>query len=179
MVFAIDLLENENLSGLVWANVLVPFVTSLLIRGPDFERRFNKRVDQLIHSDQNVNINIARTFEFQRLLTIVAAAKWSVFKTSGNPPLISNDLGYVPSINTDNDERGISIPFGNKNMILNIVPKIKRVIVKAVKGNWIPIIEYIPHKIINTTSFNLTVGNYAQNFIFGEDNMLVRNYLKE
>ena len=116
LALAIELLSNENLSALAWANVLVPFVASLLIRGPDFEERFRNRLPGF---EEAIEINGARVFEYQRLLAIVSTAKWVVHRITKDPPLLTNELGYVLSKTGEKLEISISIPFANKFLVLS------------------------------------------------------------
>jgi hypothetical protein len=67
---ALDQLIKGTITCQIWANTLIPFVTGLLIRGPDFNERFENRiirlgVAELAPSD---NTNVARLFENQRLV---------------------------------------------------------------------------------------------------------------
>lgn len=173
---AIDLLLNQNISALAWLKVLVPFVTGLLIRGPDFSERFEDRIIKIGASNVNTDINLARMFEFQRLLTIVATAKWVVIETEGITDLITNDLGYAPYGNPIRMERGMAIPIGKKN-VLFIVPQIYRWIAYYSKDEWKPYIEYAYLTIGDTNSFNRMLGKYSQRFIFGSCEKLIMDNL--
>ena len=76
LALAIDQLITGTIPAITWANTLIPFVTSLLVRGPDFNKRFEGRIKNLginrtISPD---NTNFARLLENQRL------SAWFIFK---------------------------------------------------------------------------------------------------
>jgi Protein of unknown function (DUF4238) len=65
---ALEDLIHDRLSAAVWASTVVPFVTSLFVRGPDFNRRFETRLGDLQKlRGSSDNTNLARVFEEQRL----------------------------------------------------------------------------------------------------------------
>lgn len=173
---AIELLINQNISALAWAKVLVPFVTGLLIRGPDFSNRLINRFQDLGEIGKRADSNIGRMFELQRLLPIIATAKWIVFEMNGFPELITNDLGYIPFRSRKSCETGMAIPIGKKN-ILMIVPQIFRWIAFYSKGEWKPIIENTFLDIGDSSSFNQMMGIYSQRFIFGSNEKLILDNL--
>lgn len=173
---AVDLLANRNLSAFTWASVLVPFVASLFIRGPDFENRLYGRIPGFW---KNKMTNFSRVSELQRLLPIIAVSKWVVTRMKKENPLITNDLGYTISQNFESQEKGISIPFASKNIVLHITPKIERKLILSVKNEWIPIIEYpnFDGPYLSTESFNNHIDYYAQQYIIGENVDLIKRYL--
>lgn len=99
---ALDALEEREhpLDGALWAKVLVPFVSSLFVRGLDFATRFRQRLthgsaqlDQLFTWPDNAIVGMA--IEWQRLLAPTMAAEWSVFHGSGNVLLPTNDVAHT------------------------------------------------------------------------------------
>jgi len=174
---AINLLLNRNISALAWIKVLVPFVTGLLIRGPDYSERYENRINNLEVNGERMDINVARMFELQRLLPIIVTAKWVVLETSGLPELITNDLGYIPFGNPRKKEIGMAIPIGTKN-ILMITPQIYSWIAHYFNGEWKPNIEYGYLDIGDPTSFNQMMGHYSQRFIFGSNKKLIYGNLQ-
>ncbi len=104
---ALDALGDARrpLDGRLWAEVLVPFVSSLFIRGIDFEARYRARMGGLMSAMHDENddtfderwrdtVAIGRTTDWQRLLAPTMAAQWTVFHGSGRPILPTSDLGY-------------------------------------------------------------------------------------
>lgn len=185
--FAIEQLLNRSITAQAWANTLVPFVAALLVRGPDFNIRFQGRLESLFQSElleddlqyvrSSDNINMARLMEYQRLLGQVTIALWLVLEKNGRDSLITNDLGYAPFINPQAGHRGMSIPL-SENHTLAIIPRKRNLIAYAQNNEWYPIIEYIQLEKNNHTGLNKAISGIAQRFIFGSDDTSIRKYLK-
>lgn len=175
---ALEQLINQTLTCKIWANTLVPFVTGLLIRGPDFNERFEKRLANIgvAEFSSSDNTNMARLFENQRLSSSVLGAKWIILKARGNEPLITNDLGYAPFLNPLTQDFGIAIPI-SLDHILIIAPKLKRRIAIGIGGTWWPIIEYMDLPINNHVGLNQTIAGFSRRFIFGPDNDVINSHL--
>ena len=189
---AIDELINDRLSAFTWARVLVPFVAGFLVRGPDFDLRFTKRFEgmdgfsvsayeDLVEKPFSDNVNFARLRERMSLLAPVMAAKWLLLETTGNDPLIINDLGYVGMRGRDMGKRllsdvGLAFPLG-LGYILSVIPQTRRKVAVEKKGVWVPVIERSKLTRDNHIQFNELAGQYASRFIFGPDEDTVRRYL--
>jgi len=178
---AIDLLIAGRLDARSWIRILVPFVAAMLVRGPDFNLRFERRLRALgldPHMDltSEDNTNGARLLELQRLLGPVAVAKWTVVHVIGKEPLITNDLGYAPYLNKVTGETGISIPL-NLTYTLSISPRTRREILRAQSGRWIPVIDYFHNMPNNHEDLNNALSSIAQHFIFGPDDTTIEKYL--
>lgn len=92
--------RESQLSGSLWLRTLVPFVASLFIRGKTFMDSYSDHRDELLASsegivDVNADANGSRSYQFQRLLTPIAAANWCVIHTDSHPALITNDLALA------------------------------------------------------------------------------------
>lgn len=178
---AIDLLITGNLDAKSWIRILVPFVAAMLVRGPDFNNRFEHRLRALgfnLHEEllSEDNTNGGRLLELQRLLGPIAVAKWTVVHVIGQEPLITNDLGYAPYMNIVTGDKGISIPL-SPIYSLSISPRTQRDILIAQSDNWIPIIEYVQNLPNNHEGLNRALASNAQRFIFGPDETTVEKYL--
>src|SRR5829696_8082619 len=82
---AMTLLIGGEVDAETWVRVLVPFVACMLVRGPDFDKRFERRISALgIDTEaghvSKDNTNHARLLELQRLLGPVVVAKWVVLR---------------------------------------------------------------------------------------------------
>jgi len=189
---AINELIHDKLSAFTWAKVLVPFVAGFLVRGPDFDIRFKNRLERmegfsvsefedLLNRPFSDNINLARVRERTDLLAPIMAAKWMLLETTGNDPLIINDLGYVGmkggyvEVGVQQDI-GPTFPLGLGHM-LAVIPQARRKVAVERKGEWVPLIER--NKLIrdNHIGFNTLAGRYARRFIFGPDEETVHRYL--
>lgn len=116
---AVNLLIDRKITADLWARILVPFVTSLLVRGPDFNRRFETRMfswlgNHLKEYTGRDNTNQARLFERQRLLPSIFSANWALSRVESNVPLLINDLGYAPLFDPEKKKMGLAIPLDKK-----------------------------------------------------------------
>jgi len=175
---ALEQLINQTLTCQIWANTLVPFVTGLLIRGPDFNERFDERLANLgiAKISSSDNTNMARLFEYQRLLASVLGSKWIILRARGNESLITNDLGYAPFANAMTQDFGIAIPISLQHILI-IAPKLKRRIAIGIGGTWWPIIEYLDLPENEHIGLNQTIAKFSRRFIFGPDNDVIARYL--
>jgi hypothetical protein len=103
---ALDALNNASvpLDGRLWAEVLVPFISSLFIRGLEFIQRYQSRLPGLtgppeddsppLFPSWHDNTLAGRDIEWQRILAPIMSAEWTVVHGSGEPLLITNDVGH-------------------------------------------------------------------------------------
>lgn len=178
---AIDSLINENIDAKVWLRTLVPFVACMLVRGPDFDQRMTKRlenigIDEVSPNSSKTNINYVRPFELQRLLGPVTVAKWIVAETEGNELLITNDLGYCRFLNPFFEESGIAIPLDHKHVLM-IIPRDEGDILGYVDDGWLPIICYTKLPLDNHLGLNHTLVSTAQRFIFCPNKTIAQKYV--
>jgi hypothetical protein len=103
---AIAALDDRTvpLDGHTWAEVLVPFISSLFIRGPEFGDRYHYYRDKLPDLEEFIpgfkykdNANGGRLSEWQKIIAPVMSARWTVLHGSGEPVVITNDIGYCVS----------------------------------------------------------------------------------
>ena len=121
---ALDALNNASvpLDGRLWAEVLVPFVSSLFVRGLEFTHRYQSRLpgvtgpsdddseSPLFPSWHDVTL-AGRQIEWQRILAPVMSAQWTVVHGSGDPLLISNDVGHCLLIKHGQPAEDVSYAF--------------------------------------------------------------------
>lgn len=174
---AIDQLLAQSITAMTWASTLVPFVAALLVRGPDFNVRFDSRIAQLGIEAPPDNTNLARLMEFQRLLAPVSTAQWLVLAIQSDQPLITSDIGHAPFANPAAGHMGMAIPISLSH-ILSIVPTPRRVLAVAAAGTWFPTIDYIASPGDNHVALNRVLAARATRFIFGPDSSTVASYLR-
>jgi len=174
----IDQLIAGTVSVLDWASVLVPFVTCILVRGPDFDQRLNDRLASFGFEANYLESRIdntkhARIMEIQRLLAPVLVAQWIVVTFREGEPLITNDRAFV---GVDPLGSGLSIPLGC-NHVLQVRPRKSGIIASLRDGVWRPLISAVTTKAADRLSFNNAMAQSARRFLFGPDCKLVKKYL--
>lgn len=167
-----DQLINKSLDAKTWLRVLVPFVTGILVRGKDFNLRFESRLLELGFDQSQINPNHGRFLEIQRLLASVLAAKWTVVTSTGNGCIVLNDIGFAPFYNVPTNEYGISIPL-DLTHTLSIVPCRRRLVAIAVGDVWYPTINYANAEPNNHHGLNKILASTAHRFIFGPDREVI------
>ena len=106
----------RQLGAETWLRVLVPFVASLFVRGPEFNRRFESRAPiRDIHASFGPawlrdNTNFARLFEMQRFYFPVMCAEWTLAFCSGPGTLVTNDIGYTLLIDPASGQPAYVVP---------------------------------------------------------------------
>lgn len=175
---AIDKLVGRTIDGVTWARVLVPFVTCLLLRGPDFNDRFKERIAPLGGSLSDDNVNFARAMELQRLLSSILTARWVIGRSQGPSPIITNDLGFAGYADVETGETGIAVPL-NKRFVVSIVPRRRRAIMTLREGKWMPIIEWRDLAEGSHLRLNETITAWARRFIFGPSEDAIAPHLKD
>jgi hypothetical protein len=173
----IEKLINGTVTGKEWLGVLVPFISSILVRGVDFPIRFTQRM-QLISDDISIdNINFARLLDLEFLLAPVLAGEWLLFKKEGEGSFITNDVGFT-GFKNNMGKKGVAIPITNE-YLLGIVPKRKRIILKYMDNDWQPLIKRISLNINNHNGFNLNMAKTTKRFIYGRDENVIKSLLQE
>jgi len=176
---ALDNLIAGKLDARDWLKTLVVFAAALLVRGRDFEARFDERFEGIdlpkyLNRD---NTNVARLMELQRLFASVIGARWLLLETSGNNAQITNDLGYTPFMNPQLGESGIAIPVSHKHILLVIACR-KRTIAHVENGAWVPNIERNALEDDAHAMFLDSIAGCAQRYVIGPDETAMRKYLK-
>lgn len=174
---AFDQLINGTITAFTWATVLVPFVAGLMVRGLDFNKRFERRIMSLGLEPGKNQTNLARMMEIQRILGPILCSRWRVFKTTGSDiPLLTNETGYIPFVNPLVSERGFSIPLSNYFLLI-IVPSRLKYIAYLEKNIWRPIIHYSYLDPDSHLGFNRTIDKYTIKYLIGCEKGVVSKYL--
>jgi hypothetical protein len=178
---ALDQMIVGRLDAMEWLKTLVVFAAALLVRGGDFNSRFNDRFSALgpgledrLTSD---NTNLVRLMELQRLFASMIGARWLLLKTSGKYTQITNDLGYTPFLKADRQESGIAIPVSHQHILLIIACR-RRVIARGQNGKWVPEIERSTLTDEAHAAFRENIAACAQRYVIGPDEASMRRYLK-
>jgi hypothetical protein len=176
---ALEEMIAGHLDAVTWISTLVPFVVALLVRGPDFNRRFEERLELILPGVTMItgpdNTNYSRIMEQQRLRMAIVGARWVVCETSGRFTQITNDLGYIPLLEDQTRRVGIAIPIGPRH-ILNIIPVVKRFVAVARDRKWWPIIEARTITDSSHKHFLRLAAQHAQRFVIGPDEQTMCQY---
>ena len=158
-----------------WLTVLVCFVAGLLVRGPDFNRRFLRRFSDPLRSQLAKldpvfygpdNTNLARIFQHQRLLAPICGAAWTILETSGAAEQITNDLGFIGFEHVQTHYRGIAVPLDPYH-ILTLRPTLQAFLAIANAGTWLPELRFGKLSDKQHIAFTRIVGAVAERFVFG------------
>jgi hypothetical protein len=149
-----------------WLRVLVPFVAALLLRGPDFGERFDRRLAELVPDLKRRTGVDARPFELQRLLAPVTAARWVVMHATGSSPIVTSDMAWAPYSNPLQDELGFAIPLDLRT-VLGLVPRRTRRVLQWKGTGWSAMIEHRQLDPGNHERLNQTVTSWAYRQVFG------------
>lgn len=168
-------LIDNRVDAKVWIRTLVPFVASLLLRAPEFEWRFKKRIKDLA-PENNTDTNGARLFELQRILAPILAADWIVLEIKGAGSVILNDVGFTPFVDGPTSKCGYAIPLDIKHILI-LVPNRKRAVAKLINNTWYPMIKYANLLTGHHFSFNRQLAVFALNFIIGPSENSIKPYI--
>lgn len=163
----------KTIDGKTWIRILVPFVTSLFVRSPEFLLRFETRISTITDTKNPEEMrDLPRLFEFHRLLASIISAEWIVLEVPSKMKVITNDQGYIPHIDPISRRTGFAIPIDSTH-ILVIIACNSRVVLTAVENNWWPVIKYNQISPDAVNSFNELMVSYASRFIIGSDEALI------
>ncbi|MGK3987371.1 DUF4238 domain-containing protein [Sorangium sp. So ce136] len=173
---AIANLISGTVTALEWVRVLVPFVASTLVRGPDFNRRFEARFP-VLHKGTD-NTNQARLFELQRLLGLVTAARWTILRVPAADEVIVGDVGFAPARSAVTGDLGIAIPLDCRHILL-IEPQQTRHILTLADEGWRPVLNFAELAPGEHLAFSRAIAAYARRFVFGSSQEVVERYLSD
>ena len=181
---AIPRLIVGDLDAKTWIRLLVPFVSCMLARGPDFDTRFKSRIISLMGEKYSQNyltrshINRARIFEIQRLLFSITSSKWIIISYPKKGMLLTNDLGYCPFLHPRAMHFGMAIPIGLHH-VLAISPRKSGCILKYFGEMWRPNIQFTKSNCEDLENLNRSIVSRAQRFVFSPSYDLVEKFLKD
>lgn len=174
---AMDQLADPNRGTVpadVWVRTLVPFVASMFVRGPSFDKEYQSRSPILDLGREETkgvlspdNTNMSRLIELQRLLAPVAASRFMVLHAVDGQPIITNDLGYAYFYCPTTREPGYVFPLGPKTA-LGVVPGDANVVAEGRwPGSWETPIYHHELEPNAQGGLNKALAQAAQDFIFG------------
>ncbi len=164
--------DPTDLSADTWANVLVPYVTSTLVRTPEFRDRHKRRTPWLRDvegMDEEGNAARVAWLELQRLLAQVMTSKWTILVPAGESGFVLNDRGWFAGRLDGRQTPGIIVPFGPRAAI-QVVPAVDRVIAFARGIRWVA--SDISTRLLSddeTSELNRCSAEWAAEEIYGPD----------
>lgn len=176
--------ESQPLEADVWLRVLVPYVTSLFVRGHEWEARYQSRFTEAWGPDIWVpgpddhesggiretlttsNANRSRLIELQRLLTLVTCAQWNVVHSPPRQAILINDLGLTGTVIPQTRERGWAIPLSRK-VAVRIYPRDRRRVVTWRKDRWFAIADHDYLTSGDIIGLNRSIAAVARDFVAG------------
>ena len=164
---ALDTLEAGGSIALSpWLRVLVPYVASLFVRGPEFSERFESRaVVRASGVSRTDNTHGGRIIEFQRLLAPVMCARWVVLTAEGDEPFITNNLGVMLTQDLGTGDEGYAVPVGS-HTVLGVFPRDRRDVATFNDG-WHAVIEKRLLRANEVAVFNEAMARTATEWVAG------------
>ena len=172
---ALNALINETLDLYQWIMTLVPFVASILVRTPDFVKRFQQRI-----SNFGVNQEFSdfiRLLEFQRMLAPIIAGDWKVLEVTGPGQVLLSDLGFIPFTDGQSYLNGVAISLSPRHVLI-IVPNRKRMVGVFDGQIWLPVVSYCTMNPGNLHSYNKSIASFARKIIIGPTKESLLNYAR-
>jgi hypothetical protein len=136
-----------------------------LLRSPEFTRRFERRMPFFKHVVPPDSTGSARSFELQRLLAPVLAARWLVIRSYSSHPLIMSDVGWIHGQAGDK-LIGVVVPLDTESTLL-LVPQRQRQILRWQAGRWMTTIDRDILLDVHVKEFRNIVAATAQRQFFG------------
>lgn len=141
--------RGRPLAADVWLRTLVPFVTGLFVRTPDYfndldgqhTTAFGDTSD--VTSEPYEHANTSRLMVMQRLLAPVCAARWIVLHAPASERHITNDRGLARALDSHTElPYGWTIPL-NPTAALAVMPRMRGPVMYAtIDGSFSAVIEH-------------------------------------
>jgi len=166
-----DIGKGKSISLDDYLRVAVPFVTGLFVRGKEFNVRYENipTIKHLAESDliNPDNTNMSRAMRLQKMLTPVTSARWVVLHNHSNGiPILSNDLGLVPTMDMLTGDTGWAVPL-DASTVLGVFPSKSRHIATFHSGSWWAQIEHVYPDPQMFIGINNEIAKTADEFVFG------------
>lgn len=147
--------------------VMVSFITSLFVRGPEFKKRFEGRmvpaITEFVHAD---NTTMARVIEQQRLFAPVMYAGWIALRPLGHT-IITNDLGYLPTFDIGASRCGYCVPL-RSDILVGLFARPVGQTMAWRNGAWAVDIPVRPLAAAGVQDLNRHVACNALNEVYGD-----------
>ncbi|MGO4120706.1 DUF4238 domain-containing protein [Arthrobacter sp. YAF16] len=161
--------DPTTLTAPTWLQVLVPFATSLFVRGAEFGPRYSQRNPMLTDMAEGRtadHISNGRIFEFQRLLAPVTAAEWTLLDAADSGGrFITNDLGLTPVGHAKGAPTpGYVIPLSPRFAVM-LTPVRQRWVMVWRDGAWRTLMARHSLAAADVTAINASTASFATEFL--------------
>jgi hypothetical protein len=170
---ALDQIETrpDALEASTWCETLVPFVTSLLVRTPEFLARYQARVGDIEINDRDNALASAVT-EMSRMLSPVMTARWTLLRAPDSEPFITTDRGWFASQFNGTGDPGLIVPI-SPGYALVIEPRYRRQIAVATHGAWTAPVDAVDVGAGQMQLMRRWAANFALMEVYGSDDTVV------
>ncbi len=178
--------DPMTLSASAWLRVLVPFVTSLFVRGREFGERYTRRDVELTTTLKAAgrlsedHVNGGRVVEFQRLLAPVTAANWTLLRVEDpSVSFITSELGLTLVRHAAGaKEPGYAVPL-TPELAVMITPQQLRPIMSHLDGSWWPLIGQLAVTAADVTAINVSTASFSNEFLIARERRDLEAFAKE
>ena len=169
---ALDALSDRTtlLDGRLWATTLVPFVAGLFVRGQHWHEEFAQRpliaylLDAGVTRPLTNNAAGQRLIEFQELLSVVMASRWTVLHFSEGVNLVTSDMGIAPAFTPIGD--GYIVPIDTCTALV-ITRSAQREVLSWSEDRWVAPVDHYTDADWEAPSQRRAIGAFAKHAVYG------------
>lgn len=167
------LCDGKTLSLSDWLHVAVPFVSSLFVRGIDFNERYESRLGDIgerIEEESpgwtTFNTNFARPIEMESLILPVMAATWTVHHAPLSVDVVTNNVGLIPCYDPRLRQPGWAIPLDPKTVLM-LLPGSHRCFASHGNTGWAAVMEHLSQPPEFFAGLDKAAASSAPEFVIG------------
>lgn len=109
--------RKGGLSAQIWTTAIVPFVGQLFVRSIEFHKRYLQRLDRafgnrsaLSFGNSHDDINMARWFDWQRIMWALLQSRWIIYYNDSPTPFITSDVANIPLLDPNTGKECFFVP---------------------------------------------------------------------
>lgn len=162
--------RTTMLDGRVWIMTLVPFVAGLFVRGQHWHEEFAKRplIAQLLRlgvtRPLTSNAAAQRLVEFQEMLAVVMASRWTVLHFSEGVNLVTSDMAVAPAFTPLGP--GYVIPIDICTALV-VTRTTNREILTWAGDRWVAAVDHYTDEDFEAASQRRAIGAFAKYAVYG------------
>jgi hypothetical protein len=160
-------LAEDLLDARTWLHVLVPYVASQLVRGPEFaDRMANRFKSDELQRRARESVAGSRLLEIQRILPLVTIARWHVLRAHEGLPFVLNDRGWAIWQRPGDATASLVFPL-TPDSALQVFPTTGRIVLFPFPGRWFAGTKSVQLTSIETASVRQATAQFAWREIYG------------